>query len=84
MEELIHQFMVVTEGLDLPEGEIYFGIREPQGRARLLRHRPTGGPAPWRLRMRAPSFVNLAILPYIFPGAMSEPTSWRSSASSTS
>ena len=36
MEELIHHFIVVTEGLDAPPGEIYFGGRKSQGRTRLL------------------------------------------------
>ncbi len=31
MEELIHQFMLVTEGMNCPPGEIYFGHENPKG-----------------------------------------------------
>ena len=31
MEELIHHFIVVTEGLDAPPGEVYFGAENPKG-----------------------------------------------------
>src|SRR5665213_2257256 len=31
MEELIHQFMLVTEGVNCPPGEVYFGHENPKG-----------------------------------------------------
>jgi NADH-quinone oxidoreductase subunit D len=31
MEELIHQFMNVTQGVDCPPGEVYFGAENPKG-----------------------------------------------------
>src|SRR5262245_53523697 len=31
MEELIHHFMLVTEGVNAPPGEIYFGAENPKG-----------------------------------------------------
>ena len=31
MEELIHHFILVTEGVDAPPGEIYFGAENPKG-----------------------------------------------------
>ena len=31
MEELIHQFMLVTQGQDAPAGEVYFGAENPKG-----------------------------------------------------
>jgi len=31
MEELIHQFMLVTQGMNVPPGEIYFGHENPKG-----------------------------------------------------
>jgi len=69
MEELIHQFMVVTEGPALPAGERYFGFENPKGE--LGFYVVTDGTGrPMRLRMRAPSFLNLGIVPYLFPGAM--------------
>ena len=31
MEELIHQFILVTQGMNVPPGEIYFGHENPKG-----------------------------------------------------
>ena len=31
MEELIHHFIVATQGIDAPEGEVYFGAENPKG-----------------------------------------------------
>ena len=36
MEELIHQFILVTQGVNAPPGEVYFGAENPKGRTRLL------------------------------------------------
>ena len=62
MEELIHHFIVVTEGLDAPPGEIYFGAENPKGELGFYINSKGGG-VPHRLKIRAPSFVNLSILP---------------------
>ncbi|RME93733.1 MAG: NADH dehydrogenase (quinone) subunit D [Verrucomicrobia bacterium] len=67
MEELIHQFMLVTEGVNAPPGEIYFGAENPKGELGFYIN-SRGGGVPWRLKIRAPSFVNLAILPELLPG----------------
>ncbi|MCB1088069.1 MAG: NADH dehydrogenase (quinone) subunit D [Verrucomicrobiae bacterium] len=69
MEELIHHFILVTEGLDAPEGEIYFGAENPKGELGFYICSKGGG-VPYRLKIRAPSFVNLSILPHILPGHM--------------
>jgi len=52
-----------------PPGEIYFGAENPQGGARFYINSKGGG-TPHRLKIRAPSFVNLSILPAILPGHM--------------
>jgi NADH-quinone oxidoreductase subunit D len=67
MEELIHHFIVVTEGLDAPPGEIYFAAENPKGELGFYIHSKGGG-VPHRLKIRAPSFVNLSILPELLPG----------------
>jgi len=67
MEELIHHFIVVTEGLDAPPGEIYFAAENPKGELGFYIHSKGGG-VPYRLKIRAPSFVNLSILPELLPG----------------
>lgn len=69
MEELIHHFMLVTEGVKAPPGEIYFGAENPKGELGFYIHSKGGG-TPYRLKIRAPSFVNLSILPKILPGHM--------------
>jgi NADH-quinone oxidoreductase subunit D len=69
MEELIHQFMLVTEGVNCPPGEIYFGHENPKGELGFYIH-SRGGGVPYRLKIRSPSFVNLSIIPKIFPGCM--------------
>ena len=69
MEELIHHFIVVTEGLDAPPGEIYFAAENPKGELGFY-IKSKGGGVPYRLKIRAPSFVNLSILPELLPGCM--------------
>ncbi|MDB6035019.1 MAG: dehydrogenase subunit [Verrucomicrobiales bacterium] len=69
MEELIHQFMLVTQGVNVPPGEIYFGAENPKGELGFYINSKGGG-TPNRLKIRAPSFVNLSILPHVLPGHM--------------
>ncbi|HSI85497.1 MAG: NADH dehydrogenase (quinone) subunit D [Candidatus Methylacidiphilales bacterium] len=69
MEELIHQFILVTEGLKAPAGEVYFGAENPKGELGFY-IRSRGGGVPYRLKIRAPSFVNLSILDRLLPGNM--------------
>ncbi|MDQ2919694.1 MAG: NADH dehydrogenase (quinone) subunit D [Verrucomicrobiota bacterium] len=68
MEELIHHFIVVTEGPDAPPGEIYFGAENPKGELGFYINSKGGG-VPHRLKIRSPSFVNLSILPELLPGS---------------
>ena len=69
MEELIHQFMIVTQGQDAPTGEVYFGAENPKGELGFYIN-SLGGGTPHRLKIRAPSFVNLSILSHMLPGHM--------------
>jgi NADH-quinone oxidoreductase subunit D len=69
MEELIHQFMLVTQGVNAPPGEIYFGAENPKGELGFYIN-SRGGGTPYRMKIRAPSFVNLSILPALLPGHM--------------
>jgi NADH-quinone oxidoreductase subunit D len=73
MEELIHQFMLVTEGVNCPPGETYFGHENPKGELGFYIHSKGGG-VPYRMKIRSPSFVNLSIIPKIFPGCMMSDT----------
>ena len=67
MEELIHQFILVTQGQNAPAGEIYFGGENPKGELGFYIHSKGGG-TPHRMKIRAPSFVNLSILSHMLPG----------------
>jgi NADH-quinone oxidoreductase subunit D len=69
MEELIHQFMLVTEGIDAPKGEVYFGAENPKGELGFYIN-SLGGGVPHRLKIRAPSFANLSIMQKLLPGHM--------------
>ena len=69
MEELIHHFINVTQGVNAPPGEIYFGHENPKGELGFYIHSKGGG-TPHRLKIRSPSFVNLSILSRLLPGHM--------------
>jgi NADH-quinone oxidoreductase subunit D len=69
MEELIHHFIVATQGIDAPPGEVYFGAENPKGELGFYICSKGGG-VPYRLKIRSPSFINLSILPKILPGHM--------------
>ena len=69
MEELIHHFILATQGVDAPEGEIYFGAENPKGELGFYIYSKGGG-VPYRLKIRAPSFANLSILPKLLPGCL--------------
>jgi NADH-quinone oxidoreductase subunit D len=67
MEPLIHQFMLITEGINAPPGEIYFSAENPKGELGFMIVSKGGG-VPHRLKIRAPSFVNLQALSTIAVG----------------
>ena len=73
MEELIHQFLLVTQGMNCPPGEVYFGAENPKGELGFYIN-SRGGGTPHRLKIRAPSFVNLSILAKLLPGHMMSDT----------
>ena len=58
MESLIHHFKLVTEGFRVPEGEVYATVESPRGELGCYVV-SDGGPKPWRVKFRAPSFVAL-------------------------
>ena len=64
MEALIHHFKIFTEGFKVPEGEVYVGIESPRGEIGCYIV-SDGSPKPYRLHMRAPSFVNIQALPHM-------------------
>ncbi len=69
MEELIQNFMIVTQGPKMPPGEVYFEAENPKGALGFFIVSKGGG-VPYRLKIRGPSFCNLSILPKVAAGSM--------------
>ena len=69
MEELIQNFMITTQGPQMPAGEVYFEAENPKGALGFFIHSKGGG-VPYRMKIRGPSFCNLSILPKVCVGAM--------------
>jgi NADH-quinone oxidoreductase subunit D len=67
MEALIHHFKLFTEGFKVPIGETYVGIESPRGELGCYMV-SNGGPKPYRMHIRGPSFVNLQTLPRMMQG----------------
>ncbi|MFT4048273.1 MAG: NADH-quinone oxidoreductase subunit D [Solirubrobacterales bacterium] len=61
MEALIHHFKLVTEGIRVPEGEVYMPVESPRGELGCFVV-SDGSSKPARVHMREPSFVNLQAL----------------------
>jgi NADH-quinone oxidoreductase subunit D len=69
MDSLIHHFLIVAEGFNVPEGEVYLPIEGSKGELGVYM-KSNGGPKPDRVHFRGPSFVNLAALPVMSEGEM--------------
>lgn len=69
MEALIHQFKLVTQGFDVPKGEVYQAVEGPKGEMGFYIV-SDGGPKPYRWRARTPSFYNLQSLPTMARGGL--------------
>ncbi len=69
MDALIHHFLIVAEGFDVPAGEVYQAIEASKGELGVY-VKSDGGPKPARVHFRGPSFVNLSALPLMAEGAM--------------
>jgi NADH-quinone oxidoreductase subunit D len=69
MESLIHHFELIVKGMKPPAGEIYSSIESPRGELGFYLI-SDGSPKPYRLKIRAPSFVNLQALPAMIKGMM--------------
>ena len=69
MEALIHHFKIFTEGFKVPEGEVYAAVESPRGELGCYMV-SDGGPHPYRMHIRGPSFVNLQTLPHMMRGGL--------------
>ena len=69
MDALIHHFLIVAEGFNVPAGEVYHPIEGSKGELGVY-VKSDGGPKPARVHVRGPSFVNLSALPHMSEGEM--------------
>jgi NADH-quinone oxidoreductase subunit D len=69
MDSLIHHFLIVAEGFNIPEGEVYHAIEGSKGELGCYM-KSNGGPKPDRVHFRGPSFINLQALPLMSEGEM--------------
>ncbi|NUM46600.1 MAG: NADH dehydrogenase (quinone) subunit D [Anaerolineales bacterium] len=61
MESLIHHFKLWTEGFPAPKESIYMAVESPRGELGVYLE-GDGGPKPYRVHWRTPSFANLQSL----------------------
>ncbi len=69
MEAMIYHFKLVTEGFHPPKGEVYVTIESPKGELGYYIV-SDGGPKPYRMRVRPPSFVNISALSKLVVGRL--------------
>ena len=69
MEALIHHFKLFTEGMKVPEGEVYVAVESPRGELGCYLV-SDGSAKPYRMRIRGPSFFNLQSLPHMMRGGL--------------
>jgi len=67
MESLIHHFIIFTQGFKPPKGETYCASEAPKGELGFFIV-SDGGPKPYRLKIRAPSFVHLGAFDHMARG----------------
>lgn len=67
MESLIHHFKLWTEGFPAPKASVYSAVESPRGELGVYLE-GDGGPKPYRIHWRTPSFENLEILPIMAKG----------------
>ena len=69
MEALIHHFKIFTEGFKVPEGEAYLAIESPRGEIACY-IASDGSATPYRMHVRAPSFINIQTMPLMMRGGL--------------
>ena len=69
MEELIHHFKLCTEGMHVPEGEVYSAVEHPKGEFGIYVI-SDGANKPYRLKIRPPGYVHLSAMNEMVCGHM--------------
>jgi NADH-quinone oxidoreductase subunit D len=69
IEGLIYHFKIYTEGFAAPPGEVYQVVESPRGELGFF-VASDGSAKPYRVKVRAPSFINLQTLPKLCEGRL--------------
>lgn len=69
MEELIHDFMIINQGINPPVGDTFFSAENPKGELGFYLV-SNGSGQPWKMKIRSPSFCNLQVLSKLCVGHM--------------
>ena len=69
MEELIHHFKLCTEGMHVPEGQVYSAIEHPKGEFGIYAI-SDGANKPYRLKIRSSAFTHLSAMNELVQGHM--------------
>ncbi len=69
MEELIHHFKLCSEGIHVPEGQVYSAIEHPKGEFGVYLI-SDGANKPYRMKIRSPGYVHLSAMDELVRGHM--------------
>ncbi len=69
MQSLAHQFVLMSKWVPMPKGEIYVATEAPKGELGFFVVSDGGG-KPYRIKIRAPSYVHISALPKMVTGHM--------------
>jgi NADH-quinone oxidoreductase subunit D len=67
MESLIYHFKIITEGFEVPEGEVYQAVESPRGEMGYYVV-SDGSSKPYRVHMRSACLANMQLLPTMCEG----------------
>jgi NADH dehydrogenase I D subunit len=69
MESLAHQFVIMSKWVPMPKGEVYVATEAPKGELGFYIVSDGSG-RPYRIKIRAPSYVHISALPKMVTGHM--------------
>ncbi len=69
MESLIYHFKIITEGFQVPEGEVYQAVESPRGEMGYYVV-SDGSAKPYRVHMRSACLANMQLLPTMCEGKL--------------
>jgi NADH-quinone oxidoreductase subunit D len=69
MESLIYHFKIITEGFQVPEGEVYQAVESPRGEMGYYVV-SDGSAKPYRVHMRSACLANMQTLPLMCEGKL--------------